>query len=135
MTMTTCAGGRPFPSPRVLLRLVVAGVALAIGVAAVPASKPEDIGLSSERLQRIGQLIERYIADKQITGAVTVVTRKSRVAHFEAIGQDAESRVPMRKDGIFRMASMSKPVTGVAILTLAAQRGRVAPPRVEVSAT
>ncbi len=119
MTMTTCAGGRPFPSPRVLLRIVVAGVALAIGVAAVPASKPEDIGLSSERLQRIGQLIERYIADKQITGAVTVVTRKGRIAHFEAIGQmDAESRVPMRKDGIFRMASMSKPVTGVAILML-----------------
>jgi len=120
MTMTTVAGGRTFPpSPRVVLRSVLAGIALAVGIAAVPASKPEDIGLSSERLQRIGQLIERYIADKQITGAVTVVTRKGRVAHFEATGQmDAESRVPMRKDGIFRMASMSKPVTGVAVLML-----------------
>ena len=81
MTMMTCAGGRPFPSVRVLLRLVVAAVALSAGVAAVPAAKPEDIGLSSERLQRIGQLIERYIADRQITGAVTVVTRKGRIAH------------------------------------------------------
>jgi len=123
MKMTTCAGGRPFrSSPRVLPRVVFVGLAsltLIVSLAAVPASKPEDIGLSSERLQRIGQLIERYIADKQISGAVTVVTRRGRIAHFEATGQmDAESRMPMRKDGIFRMASMSKPVTGVAILML-----------------
>jgi CubicO group peptidase (beta-lactamase class C family) len=56
---------------------------------------------------------------KNITGAVTVVARKGRVAHFEAQGSmDLEARIPMRKDAVFRMASMSKPVTGVAILML-----------------
>src|SRR5262245_4053387 len=56
---------------------------------------------------------------KSITGAVTVVSRKGRLAHFEAQGSmDLESKTPMRKDAIFRMASMSKPVTGVAILML-----------------
>ncbi len=102
-----------------IARLVVVVVAVTIAAGALPASKPEDVGLSSERLQRIGQLIQRYIEDRQITGAVTVVTRKGRTAHFEATGSmDAEAKTPMRRDGIFRMASMTKPVAGVAILML-----------------
>jgi CubicO group peptidase (beta-lactamase class C family) len=100
-------------------RPLLVAAAMAAGIAAVPASRAEDVGLSTERLQRIPQLVQRYIDDKQITGAVTVVTRKGRTAHFEATGlMDAESRAPMRKDGVFRMASMTKPVIGVAILLL-----------------
>src|SRR5207245_6142828 len=77
------------------------------------------VGSSSERLQRSNELVQRYIDSGQISGAVTMVARKGRVAHFEAQGlMDIESRAPMRKDAIFRMASMSKPVTGVAILML-----------------
>lgn len=102
-----------------VLRGMIGLVAVALLVAAAPAGRPEDVGLSSERLQRVSALVRRYIDDKQITGAVTVVTRKGRTAHFEATGHmDAESKTPMRKDGVFRMASMSKPVTGVAILML-----------------
>jgi CubicO group peptidase (beta-lactamase class C family) len=87
--------------------------------AAVPSGRPEDVGLSSERLQRINEVVQRYIGAKEIAGGVTVVTRRGKVAHFEAHGMmDLESKAPMRKDGIFRIASMTKPVTGVAILML-----------------
>src|SRR5262245_3704451 len=97
--------------------VVIAAVLLT--VAAGPTGKPEDVGLSSERLQRINQVIQRYIDAKDLAGAVSVVARKGRVAYFEAQGMmDIEHSVPMRKDAIFRMASMSKPVTGVAILML-----------------
>jgi CubicO group peptidase (beta-lactamase class C family) len=100
-------------------RVVVALIAWTVAVGAVPVGKAEDAGLSSERLQRINQVIQRYIDDKQITGAITVVNRRGRTAHFEAQGMmDAEARTPMRRDGVFRMASMTKPVTGVAIMML-----------------
>src|SRR6266446_7202305 len=85
----------------------------------VSVGRPEEVGLSSERLQRINEVVQRYIDSGQISGAVTVVARKGNVAHFEAQGlMDVESKTPMRRDAIFRMASMSKPVTGVAILML-----------------
>jgi CubicO group peptidase (beta-lactamase class C family) len=100
-------------------RFVVVLLALSLTAATVPNGKPEEVGLSSERLQRINETVQRYIDAGQITGAVTVVSRKGRVVHFEAQGlMDLESKTPMRKDAIFRMASMSKPVTGVAILML-----------------
>jgi CubicO group peptidase (beta-lactamase class C family) len=100
-------------------RLLVILVAFALTAAALPTARPEDVGLSSERLQRINQLVQRYMDQGQITGAVTMVSRKGRIAHFEAQGQmDLESKTPMRKDAIFRIASMSKPVTAVAILML-----------------
>jgi len=93
--------------------------------AAVPNGRPEDVGLSSERLSRINDVVQRYIGAKEIAGAVTVVARRGKIAHFEAQGMtDLESKTPMRKDGIFRIASMSKPVTGVAILMLV-EEGKV----------
>jgi CubicO group peptidase (beta-lactamase class C family) len=100
-------------------RLAVAFVALTLTAGVVPSVRPEDVGLSSERLQRINDLVQRYIESNQISGAVTVVSRKGKIAHFEAQGlMDLESRTPMRKDAVFRIASMTKPVTGVAILML-----------------
>ena len=100
-------------------RLAVVLAALSLTAAAAVSGRPEDVGLSSERLQRINETVQRYIDSGQITGAVTMVSRKGRTAHFEAHGlMDLESKAPMRKDAIFRMASMSKPVTGVAILML-----------------
>jgi CubicO group peptidase (beta-lactamase class C family) len=102
-----------------LRRLGLVVVAVVASFAAVSLGKPEDVGMSSERLQRINQVVQQYIDAKQISGAVTMVSRKGRVAHFEAQGlMDIESKTAMKKDAIFRMASMSKPVTGVAILML-----------------
>src|SRR5262245_29711857 len=105
------------PLPRVAPLFVL--LLLPLLLAAVPIGKPEDVGMSAERLQRIDQVIQRAIDAKQIAGAVTIVSRKGRIAHYEAQGfMDIESKTPMRKDAIFRMASMSKPVTSVAILML-----------------
>ena len=85
----------------------------------LPETSAESVGLSSERLGRINDLIERYMADQQISGAVTMVARHGQIAHVESQGwMDREEQKPMRRDAIFRMASMSKPVTAVAILML-----------------
>ena len=104
------------------LALVVAALAVSavvLGARSLPADKPEALGLSSERLLRINQMVQRYIDQQQITGAITLVSRRGKVAHFEAQGlMDREAQTPMRKDSIFRIASMSKPITGVAILML-----------------
>lgn len=102
-----------------LRRFSIILIALALTAGALPPGRPEDVGLSSERLQRINQLVQRAIDHGRVTGAITMVSRKGQVAHFAAQGQmDLEAKTPMRKDAIFRMASMSKPVTGVAILML-----------------
>ena len=109
-------------TPRRRLGVVLLALSLTAATvpsATAPAGKPEDVGMSSERLQRINDVIKTYIDSKQISGAVTMVSRKGRIAHFEAQGlMDIEANTPMRKDAIFRMASMSKPVTGVAILMM-----------------
>ncbi len=87
--------------------------------AATPRAKPEEVGLSSERLRRVGEAMQRQIQAGQIASAVTLVARRGRVAHLEALGQlDVESKKPVATDSLFRIASMSKPVTGVAILML-----------------
>jgi CubicO group peptidase (beta-lactamase class C family) len=95
-------------------------VAVPVTMALVPtASKPEDVGLSSERLQRVHDAMQRHVDAKDVSGVVTLVARKGRIAHFEAQGlMDIESKKPMPKDGIFRLASMSKPITGAAVLML-----------------
>jgi CubicO group peptidase (beta-lactamase class C family) len=99
--------------------VLLTAIALPLAAASIQSTKPEDVGLSSERLQRIHQTIQRHIDGHDITGAVTLVARKGRVAHFEAHGlMDQDSKRAMPKDGLFWIASMSKPITGVAILML-----------------
>ncbi len=93
--------------------------------AELPTAKPEDAGLSTERLARIGEMMKRHIDAGHIQGGVTAIARRGKVAHFEAHGMtDIEAKKPMPKDAIFRMASSSKPVTGVAILMLV-EEGKV----------
>jgi CubicO group peptidase (beta-lactamase class C family) len=88
-------------------------------------AKPEEVGLSSERLKRIHDLIERRIETRDIAGAVTLVARKGKVAHLDAQGlMDIETNKPMAKDAIFHIASMTKPVVGVAILMMV-EEGKV----------
>jgi CubicO group peptidase (beta-lactamase class C family) len=100
-------------------RIGIVVLAVTLTAASLPADKPESVGLSSERLLRINQMMQGYIERGQITGGITMVSRRGKVAHFEAQGQmDLENKTPMRKDAIFRIASMSKPITGVAILML-----------------
>ena len=88
-------------------------------VAAGTTAKPEDVGLSSERLQRITQMIERRIAAGDMAGAVTIVARRGKVAHLAAQGvMDFDTKQPMTPATMFRIASMTKPVVGVSIMML-----------------
>jgi CubicO group peptidase (beta-lactamase class C family) len=81
--------------------------------------KPEEVGVSAARLARIDEVMKRHIDEHRIAGAVTLVARQGKVIHFQAHGQaDVETKKPMAKDTLFRMASSTKPVTGVAVLML-----------------
>jgi CubicO group peptidase (beta-lactamase class C family) len=87
--------------------------------AATPTAKPEEVGFSSERLNRISDLVQRHITAGSFSGAVTLVARNGRIARLEAQGlMDIESRKPMQKDAIFRIMSMTKPVVGVSIMMM-----------------
>ena len=102
-------------------RLVVgAFVLVAIGFAQDFRSvKPETVGLSSERLERIGTAVQRSIDDKRIAGAVTLVVRRGQIAWLKAQGmEDREAGKAMRPDAIFRICSMTKPITSVAVMML-----------------
>jgi CubicO group peptidase (beta-lactamase class C family) len=80
---------------------------------------PEDAGFSSARLRRIDNRMHRLVEDGQITGAVSLIARQGRVAHFEATGfLDLETRRPMECGTIFRLASMTKPITVTAVMML-----------------
>jgi CubicO group peptidase (beta-lactamase class C family) len=85
---------------------------------ALPAAAPEEVGLSSERLNRLGPALERHIAAGQFPGAVVVIARKGRLAHFGTVGRLAPDGAPMPKDAIFRLYSMTKPFTSVAAAML-----------------
>ena len=81
--------------------------------------KAEQVGMSSKRLDRIGEVMRRLIDEKKIPGTVTLVARKGEVVHFEANGlRDVEKELPMEKDTIFRIYSQSKPITCAAIMML-----------------
>jgi CubicO group peptidase (beta-lactamase class C family) len=88
--------------------------------AAVPTlASPESVGLSSERLQRLRAVMQRYVDDGRISGVVVYVARNGRVAYLEAIGKaDVEAALPMKKDTIFRIASQTKALTSVAAMML-----------------
>jgi CubicO group peptidase (beta-lactamase class C family) len=93
--------------------------------ATAPSGKPEDVGLSTKRLERVGELVQRHVAAGSFSGAVTLVARNGRIVHHEAYGQmDLEAKKPMVKDGIFRIMSMTKPVIGVATLMMV-EEGRI----------
>ncbi len=85
----------------------------------VPVVKPETVGLSSERLERISSAVQRSIDEKRIAGAVTLVARRGHVAWFKAQGMaDREAGKPMRTDSMFRICSMTKPITSLAVMML-----------------
>jgi CubicO group peptidase (beta-lactamase class C family) len=91
----------------------------------LPTARPEKVGMSSERLKRIDEAMERHIAAGNITGAVTAVARRGQVVHFATHGlMDVDTKKPMPQDALFRMASSSKVVTGVAVLMLV-EEGRI----------
>jgi CubicO group peptidase (beta-lactamase class C family) len=99
--------------------VLVTVLALPIVAAPAPSGKPEEVGLSSERLQRITQMIQRRIAAGDLAGAVTVVARRGKVVYVSAQGvMDLQAKQPMTSASMFRIASMTKPITAVAIMMM-----------------
>ena len=100
--------------------LIVILTLLSVPLAAqAPKAKPEDVGLSSERLKRVPELIQRHLDAGNFSGAVTLVARNGRIAHLEAHGlMDIEAKKPMATNAMFRIMSMTKPVVGVATLMM-----------------
>jgi CubicO group peptidase (beta-lactamase class C family) len=81
--------------------------------------RPEAVGLSSSRLTRIGQAMQRYVESGKLAGTLTLVARHGKIAHFQPLGaMDVEAGKPMAHDTIFRIYSMSKPITSVAVMML-----------------
>ncbi len=98
---------------------IVAAACLSLFGQGLPTASPETVGLSAERLDRIGAAVQRAIDDNRISGAVTLVARKGRVAWFKAQGSmDKEARKAMQPDAIFRICSMTKPITSTAVMML-----------------
>ena len=82
-------------------------------------AEPESVGYSAERLQRIDKLVESYIVENKIPGATAFIARKGHVVYHKSFGmRDPETGDPMEKDDIFRIASMSKAITSVAVMML-----------------
>jgi CubicO group peptidase (beta-lactamase class C family) len=82
-------------------------------------AKPETVGFSTERLERLHALMQQVVDAKQLPGAVTLLARHGKVVDYRTYGmRDAASGAPMTRDTIFRAFSMTKPVTGVAMMLL-----------------
>ncbi|HSV85784.1 MAG TPA: serine hydrolase domain-containing protein [Levilinea sp.] len=80
---------------------------------------PEEVGFSSERLERITAVMQGYIERQELAGTVTAVMRRGRLAYFRCLGMaNLENRLPMQPDTLFRIYSMTKPVTSAAVLML-----------------
>ena len=85
----------------------------------LPLAKPEDVGMSSERLQRLTAVFQAYANDKKMAGSVVLVARHGKVAYYNAFGKrDMESGAAMQNDAIFRIASQSKALISVGIMIL-----------------
>ncbi len=85
----------------------------------LPRASPEDVGMSSERLQRVGALMQRHIEENLLAGTVSLIARHGKVVHLEAQGfRDKDAGVPMGTDTIFTIMSMTKPIVTVALMSL-----------------
>jgi len=106
-----------------LFFILITSIASAQGIP--QATNPEEVGLSKERLQRISAWIQTDVDKKVLPGAVIMVLRKGKIAYSEAFGyQDREKNIPMTRNSIFRIASMTKPFVALAIMMLA-EEGKI----------
>ena len=104
---------------RCLSVLIGLNVVSWVSAAEIPAAAPEEVGMSSERLERINTVMQRHIDAGDIQGAVTVVARRGKVVHFETHGlMDVDNSRPMEPDAIHIMMSSTKPVLGVAAMMM-----------------
>src|SRR5882724_3552497 len=107
------------PCSVLALIAVTLQTALAAGPQALPTAKAENVGMSTERLTRLSEGMKSLVDQGRLAGVVTMVARRGKVIELEAIGKrDIAANLPMQKDSIFRIYSMTKPITGVAMMML-----------------
>jgi CubicO group peptidase (beta-lactamase class C family) len=85
----------------------------------LPASDPESVGVSSERLVRLDQFVQKYIDEGRLNGTTGIIIKDGKIIYHKAFGQsNMETKAAMQKDQIFRIASMTKPIVSVAVMML-----------------
>jgi CubicO group peptidase (beta-lactamase class C family) len=107
----------------VWLALVVSFAALAATTPPLPTAQPETVGMSSQRLAKVGAALKKEVADGSFRGAVVMVARKGKLVYHEAVGMQTPS-TPMSEDTVFRIYSMTKPLVSVAAMMLV-EDGRI----------
>ena len=113
---------RWLPALAFVTALVAAGLAQG---QSLPQGTPEELGFSAERLARLTQTLRQDVGEGGLPGAVVLIAREGKIAHFESLGAvDPQTKAPMSKDAIFRIYSMTKPVTSVAVMMLV-EEGRI----------
>jgi len=107
---------------RFIYSLLLACVVAQVSAADLGSARPESVGMSSQRLERLTSAM-KALADKgEVSGVVTLVAKRGKVVHLEATGKrELDTGSPMKKDSIFRIYSMTKPITGVAMMILLEQ--------------
>jgi CubicO group peptidase (beta-lactamase class C family) len=105
--------------PRVILLTLFIFLASSVGAKPFERSAPEEEGMSSVQLQRLSQLASKYVAEGRVPGMVNLVMRNGQIVYFEAVGnRGVDESAPMQLDDLFRIHSMTKPVTSVAAMQL-----------------
>ena len=104
---------------KIAVLLISLALASLVQAKVLPEVKPEREGLSSERLERITDITQQYVDEGKLAGVVTMVARRGRIVHFEAVGnRGADDTRPLTKDALFRIYSMTKPITAAAAMQL-----------------
>lgn len=82
-------------------------------------ARPESVGMSSERLERIKPFMQQYVDDRKLAGIITVIARRGKIVHFERVGTlNIETGERLKDDSLFRIYSMTKPVVTTAAMML-----------------
>src|SRR5437588_10711098 len=99
------------------LALAVSFATLAVAQAPLPLAKAEEVGMSSQRLAKIGSALKKEVADGSFRGALVMVARKGKLVYQDAVGMQTATK-PMTTGAIFRIYSMTKPLASVAAMML-----------------
>lgn len=105
--------------PRLLICFVVTLFTLRLSAAEIPTAKPEAVGMSSQKLAEVDDVMANLVTQKKLAGGIVMVARRGQVVHFKPYGlADRESNRPMTTDAIMRFYSMSKAITSAAVMML-----------------
>ena len=113
--------------PSFRFRLFIAWLVILILATPIPAQvfpkvSPEQVGFSAERLKRLTEIFQAYVADGKLAGSVVLVARRGKIVYLHAFGQrDREANAPMSEDAIFRIASQTKALVSVGVMILQEQ--------------